>query len=206
MNTLIKLMSFLGKMIGLIRNQSIDFICYKLHRVFTTSVYSRRFKSFGEDSLLAPGIGLINAQNIVIGRNSSIMKNCVLETCTDTGDTPEMTIGNNVSLGEYSHITCAHKVVIGDGVVTGRFVLITDNDHGQSTPDDLEIYPLSRHISSKGAVIIGKNVWIGGKASILSGVTIGDGAVIGANAVVTKDVPAYSVVGGNPARVLKQIQ
>ena len=63
--------------------------------------------------------------------------------------------------------------------------------------------PLERPITSKGPVVIGNNVWIGDKATILPGVTIGDGAVIAANAVVTKDVPAYSVVGGNPARVIK---
>lgn len=58
---------------------------------------------------------------------------------------------------------------------------------------------------SKGPVIIGQNVWVGDKATILPGVTIGDGAVIGANSVVTKDVPPYSIVGGNPAKVLKQL-
>ena len=56
---------------------------------------------------------------------------------------------------------------------------------------------------SKGPITIGKNVWIGDKATILPGVTIGDGAVIAANAVVTKNVSAYNIVGGNPARIIK---
>ena len=60
-----------------------------------------------------------------------------------------------------------------------------------------------RPTTSKGRVVIGNNVWIGDKATILPGVTIGDGAIIAANAVVTKDVPQYSVVGGNPAKVIK---
>lgn len=206
MNVLFSLINFLGKLIGLIRNQSIDFVCYKLHRVFITAIYSRRFKSFGNNSLLTSGLRLINAQNIVIGRNSSIMKNCVLETCPDAGLAPELLIGNNVSLGECSHVTCARNVIIGDGVVTGRFVLITDNGHGQSSAEELNVSPLSRETYSKGPVIIGKDVWIGDKVCILPGVTIGDGAIIGANTVVTKDVPAYSLVGGNPARVIKQIR
>lgn len=206
MNILFALIGFLGKSIGLIRNQSIDYVCYKCRRVLVTSIYSRRFKSFGNGSFLASGLRLLNAQNIVMGHNSSIMKNCVLETCPDAGYGPEMIIGNNVSLGEYSHVTCANKVVLGDSLVTGRFVLITDNGHGQSLPEELELSPLARQTYSKGPVIIGKNVWIGDKASILPGVTIGDGAVIGANAVVTKDVPAYTVVGGNPAKVVKQIR
>ena len=61
-----------------------------------------------------------------------------------------------------------------------------------------------RFVTSKGPVIIGNNVWIGDKATVLPNVTIGDGAVIAANAVVTKDVPPYSIVAGNPAKVIKQ--
>jgi acetyltransferase-like isoleucine patch superfamily enzyme len=64
--------------------------------------------------------------------------------------------------------------------------------------------PIKRSLFSKGPVIIGDNVWIGDKATILPGVSIGNGAVIAANAVVTKDVPAYSVAAGNPARIIKQ--
>ena len=61
--------------------------------------------------------------------------------------------------------------------------------------------PIKRKIYSKGPVIIGKNVWIGDKATTLPGVTIGDGAVIGANTVVTKDVPPFCIVVGNPATI-----
>ena len=63
---------------------------------------------------------------------------------------------------------------------------------------------VERDLHSKGAVVIGKNVWIGDKVSILSGVTIGDNAVIGANSVVTKSVPEGCIVAGVPARVIKK--
>ena len=63
--------------------------------------------------------------------------------------------------------------------------------------------PRSRTIYSKGPVIIGENVWIGENVCILPGVTIGKGTVIGAGAVVTKDIPPFSVAGGNPARIIK---
>jgi acetyltransferase-like isoleucine patch superfamily enzyme len=65
--------------------------------------------------------------------------------------------------------------------------------------------PTERKVISKGAVIIGENVWIGDKVTILPGVEIGNGVVIGANSVVTKDIPSYCVVGGNPAKVIKQL-
>ena len=87
--------------------------------------------------------------------------------------------------------------------MTGKWVTISDNNHGTTDFDTLHEAPAIRKLYTKGPVIIGNNVWIGDKATILGGVTIGDGAVIAANSVVTKDVPAYSVVGGNPARVIK---
>lgn len=116
---------------------------------------------------------------------------------------PYLEIGDNCSFGAYNHITCANKMVIGEHCLTGKWVTITDNSHGETDYDSLLLPPAEREITTKGPVIIGTNVWIGDKATILPGVTIGDGAVIAASAVVTKDVPAYSVVGGNPARVLK---
>lgn len=115
-----------------------------------------------------------------------------------------MKIGSHCSFGAYNHITCANRVIIGDNCLTGKWVTITDNSHGETDSDSLHLSPTKRPITSKGPVVIGNNVWIGDKATILPGVTIGDGAVIAANAVVTKDVPKYSVVGGNPARILNK--
>ena len=88
----------------------------------------------------------------------------------------------------------------------GRMVTVTDNSHGATTIDDLSKAPHMRKVISKGEVVIGENVWIGDKATILPGVHIGKGAVVGANAVVTKDVPPFSVVGGIPARVLHRVK
>lgn len=94
----------------------------------------------------------------------------------------------------------------GDNLLTGLWVTITDNSHGKTDYNTLQQPPLMRMVTSKGPVIIGSNVWIGDKATILPNVTIGDGAVIAANSVVTKDVPVYSVVAGNPAKVVKQVK
>lgn len=182
-----------------------EYLMYVLRRAVVTGRYKSRFHSFGANSWLAPGLTLGNPQFISIGNDSSVMSHCVLETCPEITK-PDLQIGNGVSLGEYTHITCATKVVIGDGVLTGRFVLITDNAHGASLEKESDIPPSARAISSKGSVLIGKNVWIGDKATILPGVTVGEGAIIAANAVVTKNVPAHAVVGGNPVRILKQIK
>ncbi len=117
---------------------------------------------------------------------------------------PSLNIGANCNFGAFVHITCTNKMVIGNNVLTGKWVTISDNNHGDTSEESLLTPPSKRPIVSKGPVIIEDDVWIGDKATILAGVHIGKGAVIAANAVVTKDVPAFSVVAGNPARILKE--
>lgn len=117
-----------------------------------------------------------------------------------------MIIGDNCNFGEFNHITCLNRIIIGNGVLTGRFVLITENSHGRTNGEDIGLPPEQRCIVSKGAVIIGNNVWIGDKVSIMPNVTIGEGAIIAANAVVTHNVPPYTLVAGCPAKVMKKIK
>lgn len=117
--------------------------------------------------------------------------------------TPEVTIGHNCNFGDYLHLTCMNKITIGNGVLTGRWVTITDNGHGKSSEIAEEIPPIKRNLFSKGPVVIGDNVWIGDKATILPGVTIGKNSIIAANSVVTHDIPANTVAAGNPAIIIK---
>lgn len=121
-----------------------------------------------------------------------------------TGDADaELVIGENANVGDYTHITARGHMRIGKNLLTGKWVTITDNGHGTTDYETLRKPPLQRKLYVKGDVTIGDNVWIGDKATILPGVSIGDGAVVAANAVVTKDVPAYSIVAGNPAKIVK---
>ena len=115
-------------------------------------------------------------------------------------------IGKKCIIGQFSQITAINKITIGDNLLTGRYVLISDNSHGGFTKEDLGIHPLERNLESKGEIIIGNNVWIGDKVSIMPGVHIGDGCIIGANSVVTHDVPSYSIAAGVPARIIKSIK
>lgn len=206
---ILKIAGILGYIVGILSKVwpcKLDFVWYIFCRHIVTARYRHRFKEFGSQSLLAPGITLLSPQHISIGNNTSIMRHCVLETCPNAQLQPNLTIGNNVSIGEYSHITCAHKIEIDEGLLTGRFVLITDNGHGNSSIDEANIPPILRPTHSNGPIKIGKNVWIGDKVTILPNVTIGDGAIIAANAVVTKDVPAYTIAAGCPAKVIKTIK
>lgn len=168
----------------------------------------RYLGSMGEKSSIGRGCDLQGggSRNIHIGNHTSIGKHCILGCWVKYKDneySPTIKIGDNTSIGEYCHVTAAQEITIGNGVLTGRFCYISDNNHGESDYESLQIRPADRELYIKGPVHIGNNVWMGDRVCILSGVTVGDGAVIAANAVVTKDVPAYSVVGGVPAKILK---
>lgn len=118
---------------------------------------------------------------------------------------PFVKIGNNVSIESDCHISSINKIIIGDNVLMASFVYISDHSHGEITRAELALPPLERPLYSKGPIIIGNNVWIGEKVCILPNVKIGNSAIIGANSVVTKDIPPYSVAAGSPAKVIKQL-
>ena len=118
---------------------------------------------------------------------------------------PSVVIGDNVTIGTGFHISSISKIVIGDNVLTGKYITIVDNGHGFATKEEMTIAPIKRALRTYESVIIGKNVWIGDKVTIVGNVNIGEGAIIGSNSVVTKDVPPYSVVAGIPAKIIKQL-
>ena len=89
----------------------------------------------------------------------------------------------------------------------GKKCIITDNNHGSVNKEMVEsIPPNQRPLVSPGNVVIEKNVWLGDNVVVLPGVTIGEGCIVGASAVVTKSLPPYSVCVGNPAKVIKSIR
>ena len=148
-------------------------------------------------------------QYISIGHGTGFSRGAILTAHDEYAGyhyNPSIRIGSNCSIGEYCHITACYSITIGDNLLTGRYVYISDNAHGEAVMSQLDIPPMLRPLYVKGPVVIGNNVWIGESARILSGVTIGDGAIIGANAVVTHDVPSGAVVGGVPARVIKMMK
>jgi len=163
----------------------------------------------GKNSLIMKDCYLLGGKHIEIGNNSCIARHGVV-TCWDNymGELfkPTIKIGDNCSIGEYCHITSINSIIIGNGVLTGRRVTISDNSHGNSSLEETNILPSKRKLYSKGPVIIEDNVWIGDKVTILAGVRIGANAIIGANSVVTKDVPTCCVVAGNSAKIIKQIK
>lgn len=116
-------------------------------------------------------------------------------------------IGKNVQFNDYVHITGVKRVKIGDNVLIASKVYISDAIHGSYKGDlndsNPKIPPNLREITYK-EVIIEDNVWIGENVSILPGVKIGFGSIIGANSVITKDVPKNVIVAGIPGKIIKK--
>lgn len=132
--------------------------------------------------------------------------NVRLDATAPRGSPPVLHIGRNVQINDSVHIGAIERVFIGDHVLIASRVFISDHNHGcYQAQDDLsapEIPPADRPLSSR-PVHIGSNVWLGEQVCILPGVTVGDGAIVGANSVVTRDIPSNSIAAGNPARVIR---
>lgn len=151
------------------------------------------------------GVELLEGEKFMqIGDNTSFGMGLYL-TAWKIDAIPNLRIGKNCSFGAYNHLSCANCITIDDGVLTGKFVSIIDNAHGNTTYDDLITPPTLRPCVSKGSIYICRNVWIGDKVTILPGVTIGEGTVVGANSVVSQNIPPYSVAVGIPAKVVKSL-
>lgn len=149
------------------------------------------------------------SKHITIGEGTTIQGSCILGAWVKyAGEqfTPLIIIGNGCNIGEHTHITSINKIKIGNGLLTGRYVYIGDNSHGGFSWEESNIPPISRKLQSKGEVVIGNNVWIGDKVTILAGVTIGDNVIVAANSVVTKSVPSNTIVAGCPAKIVKQLE
>jgi len=113
---------------------------------------------------------------------------------------PELVIGNDVYIGQYNCIVSSHSVLIEEGCVLSERVYVSDTAHG--------LYPdkgliMQQKLESKGGVRLGKSTFVGYGACIMPGVTLGEHCVVGANSVVTRSYPAFSMVVGVPARLIK---
>lgn len=189
---------------------------YKLHcklqsarNVFYTLWIKNFLGSIGEHSRINYPCSLQGGgqKNISIGDyttiNGTSILGCWMKYGKQSFPNASITIGNHCSIGEYNHITACNKITIGDGLLTGRYVIISDNSHGGLSEEEANIQPSLRELKSKGEVVIGNNVWLGDKVAILSGVHIGNNVIVAANAVVTKDLPDGSIAAGVPASVVK---
>lgn len=164
-----------------------------------------RFGRFGAGSMIRfPVTELFNERYIHVGDNTIIGAYVTLTAGMVPGQRmltdPVISIGDNCRIGRNSEIVGHLGIVIEDDVYTGPYVYITDQNHAYGDRD----LPVGAQSMPERPVRIGAGSWIGQGATILPGVTVGRHAVVAAGAVVTRDVPDYSVVAGVPARVVSR--
>lgn len=111
-----------------------------------------------------------------------------------------LVVKDNVFLGVGAIVVCLGAIEIGPGCMIAEYVVIRDQDHG------MESLPVSRSGFVVAPIVLGGDVWVGAKASILKGSLIGDGAVVGAHSVVRGSIPSGSLAVGAPAKVVKKIR
>ncbi len=150
-----------------------------------------RAAAAGPYLFLGRGVSLLNPGRMWLG-NSIVLERDVILSCDPEG---RLTIGNDVHISRGCVIACGKgELSIGDHTIIGEYTSIRNTNHGMARDQLIrEQEQVCRPIR------IGPDVWIGRGGAVLAGVTIGDGAVIGANSVVTKNVESYTVVAGAPA-------
>lgn len=168
--------------------------------VKTQLVYRVLFNRIGHKSRIYPPLRLNSVNNISLGSNVTILKGVWLLTHQEGAKLPKMRIKSGVVIGHFNHITCVDSVIIEENVITADRVYISDNFHRyEDINKPIKLQP----IASKGPVTIGSGSWLGENVSVISA-SVGKHCVIGANSVVTKDIPDYSIAVGAPAKVVKR--
>jgi|ERR1039458_3171148 acetyltransferase-like isoleucine patch superfamily enzyme len=166
--------------------------------------YRRVFGSFGSGSVLYKPMMLSNPRFMHIGKNVTIRQGVRLEVIqSDTGNRPELQIGDNVNIEQNVHVVCHSRIVIGNDVSITGHCAIVDVTHPYDDVDD-PVKIGDRILTERSFVEIGDGSFLGFNAIVMPNARIGKHCVVGAHSLVTKDVPDYSVVAGNPARILRQ--
>lgn len=164
--------------------------CYALRGVrFDGSAWLRAIEipRFPERIRLGHGVALDRGVTLLVSEHE--------KNASDDG--PVISLGERCYVNRQTMLDACDSLSIGPGTMIGPFCYLTDHDHVRDEQGSLTSGQLK-----SAPVRLGKDCWLGAHVSVLKGVTIGDGAVVGAGAVVTKDVPAGATVVGNPARVI----
>ncbi len=178
-------------------------LIYALRYLYYRFLYG--FHHLGWPVGFGKGINIRNSKNISLGNNVLLVGNSILSVADEYSEydskEPQLKIEDRVRVNMFTMIAAVKSVHIKKNVNIGQFCFIGDHDH--------EYRDVTKPVRDQGLtnvkpVVINKDTWIANKVTVCSGVTIGKHCVIGANSVVTRDIPDYSVAVGAPAKVIKK--
>ena len=196
---------FAGKIATLVRNAESE----------RQRASYEKFANRPENLLIQQPVRLVNASRITMGNDVSLGPGCMLNAIRrypgrfmkELPDdvevqsfSPSITIGNRVSATGYLTVSAVESVSIEDDVLLASHIFIADHSHGRSRTDIAFKYQPLEDIAP---VVIEQGCWLGEHVVVMPGVSIGAFSIVGANSVVTRNVPSRSMVAGSPARVIK---
>lgn len=159
----------------------------------------RRLGTLGAGVHIERNVGLLRyPRNIHIGQGVVLKEGARLCACNEAAT---IHIGARTTIGHHTFIFASERIQLGSDCLVAPFVYLVDSNHRIDRGR-----PINQQGNTTSPIIVGNDVWIGVRATIVAGASIGDGAVIAAGAVVTEPVAPYTIVGGVPARVIGQRQ
>lgn len=176
-------------------------------RLFSIAI-SRKIAQTGRGFRVASDIILVGPDLIRIGDDFQAFARLRLEAIANYRGfkySPEILIGNNVSINLDCHIGAINRIDIGDNVLIGSRVTLVDHSHGDVSEVNNKTAPTLKALYSKGPLRIGRNTWIGEGVTILGNVTLGENVIVGANSLVNKSFPSNVVIAGVPAKIVRCI-
>ena len=181
-------------MIGLVQR-----ILAKLRSLWFACVHAPRFGRCGRNVLLYAPFRVDGGEHIGLGDCTVMQRGAWLYCEPSEGQSGRLHVGSGCVFGYNNHITAVRDVVIEDHVLTANNVYISDNLHSY---EDVGVPIMHQPVRFKNAVVIGEGSWIGENVCII-GASVGKNCVVGANSVVTHDIPDFSVAVGSPAVVIR---
>jgi acetyltransferase-like isoleucine patch superfamily enzyme len=164
---------------------------FRVNQIVTNIYYKIRISDYYYSNYIHHSVSIQNFSNLIFGEKVSIHRNTVIWG--------KLTVKDNVTVGPGNYFYGV--VEMGDDVMTGPGCMFFSGNHGYK---DTSIPMISQNSFTKGAIVIGNDVWIGASSILLNGVKIGNGAIIAAGSIVTKNVDEFSIVAGNPAKFIKK--
>jgi len=168
----------------------------------TTPPPPHAYGRHGEGTWVVPPARVSRPDRIFLGDGVTILEHAWLSVVEAVPQvTPRLSIGDGTRIGRFSHIACVGEIDIGPAVLTAERIFIGDTYHGYEDP---HLPVIDQPMAAPAKVTIQRGAFLGIGSIVLMGVTVGEHAYVGAGAVVTSDVPARTLVVGNPARPVRR--